>query len=67
MNASNIMVRVSPEYREFFLQLLSMLGFVEVVDPVSLVEQYQRQAPLQVPLSEEEVMEEIRANRKGNA
>jgi hypothetical protein len=47
------------------MKLISMLGFVEVVDPVQQIRLYQQQAPSDVPLTEGDIMEEIKSYRKG--
>ncbi|MDX2286907.1 MAG: hypothetical protein NW241_22265 [Bacteroidia bacterium] len=67
MEPTLITLRIDPAQREFFLKLVAMLGIAEVVPPAQLIRQYQQQAPADVPLSEEEIMQEIQAHRNPHA
>lgn len=64
MDLETITLRIDKNQRDFFLKLVSMLEFAEVLSPENLLQQYQQNAPIDVPLTEAEIMEEINAIRK---
>ncbi|MDX2249378.1 MAG: hypothetical protein SF052_21525 [Bacteroidia bacterium] len=66
MSDTVITLRVKPDQKDFFLKLISMLGIAEVLSPKQIIREYQNNAPLDVPVTEEEVMAEIKAYRQGN-
>ncbi|MEZ4772900.1 MAG: hypothetical protein R3D00_06945 [Bacteroidia bacterium] len=66
MSDTVITLRVKPDQKDFFLKLISMLGIAEVLSPKQIIREYQNNAPLDVPVTEDEVMAEIKAYRQGN-
>lgn len=59
-----IMLRVDPAKKKAFLEMLKLFDFVEVETLEAQVKQYIKNAPTNVPLTDNDIMQEVRAVRK---
>ena len=58
------MLRVDPAKKKAFLEMLKLFDFVEVETLDAQVKRYIKNAPTNVALTDDELMQELRAVRK---
>ena len=58
------MLRVDPAKKKAFLEMLKLFDFVEVETLEAQVKRYIKNAPTNVALTDDELMQELRAVRK---
>lgn len=63
--AERIVLRIDPAKKEAFLQMLQLFDFVEVETLEKQVSRYVQNAPKDVPLTDDDIMQEVLAARKG--
>jgi hypothetical protein len=63
-NASRVTLYVDKRKKKPSLQMLSMLEFVEVETEQQQLDNYIKNAPVNVPISEDEISELITENRR---
>lgn len=59
-----VMLRVDPAKKAAFLEMLKLFDFVEVETLDAQVKRYVENAPQQVPLTDDDIMAEVKAVRK---
>lgn len=59
-----VMLRVDPARKAAFLEMLKLFDFVEVETLNMQVDRYVTNAPQNVPLTDDDIMQEVQAARK---
>jgi len=59
-----VMLRIDPDRKAAFLEMLKLVDFVEVEPLTAQVKRYIANAPTDVPLTDEEIMQEVKAARR---
>ncbi len=58
------MLRVAPAKKAAFLEMLKLFDFVEIEPLSTQLKRYIKNAPKNVPLTDDDIMSEVRAARK---
>lgn len=59
-----VMLRIDPAKKAAFLKMLKLFDFVEVETLNAQVKRYVSNAPTDVPLTDEDIMQEVKAVRQ---
>lgn len=65
--SDTLILKVDKSKKKAFLEMLQWLDFVEVQSPDSVLQRFVENAPEDVPLTDEEIIEEVMAHRYGNS
>ena len=65
--SDTLILKIDKSKKRAFLEMLRWLDFVEVQSPHSVLQRFVKNAPEDVPLTDEEVIEEVMAHRYGNS
>lgn len=63
--SDTLILKIDKSKKKAFLEMLQWLDFVEVQSPDSVLQRFMKNAPQDVPLTDEEVVEEVMAHRYG--
>ena len=65
--SDTLILKIDKSKKKAFLEMLQWLDFVEVQSADSMLQRFVKNAPEDVPLTDEEVIEEVMAHRYGNS
>jgi hypothetical protein len=65
--SDTLILKIDKSKKKAFLEMLQWLDFVEVQSADSVLQRFVKNAPEDVPLTDEEVIEEVMAHRYGNS
>jgi hypothetical protein len=63
--SDTLILKIDKSKKKAFLEMLQWLDFVEVQSPDSVLQRFVKNAPKDVPLTDEELIEEVMAHRYG--
>ena len=63
--SDTLILKIDKSKKKAFLEMLQWLDFVEVQSPDSVLQRFVKNAPQDVPLTDEDVIEEVMAHRYG--
>ena len=64
--SDTLILKIDKSKKKAFLEMLQWLDFVEVQSADSVLQRFVKNAPKDVPLTDEEIIEEVMAHRYGN-
>ena len=65
--SDTLILKIDKSKKKAFLEMLQWLDFVEVQSADSVLQRFVKNAPEDVPLTDEEVIEEVMTHRYGNS